>query len=194
MVTPTQRREAVAHLMAGRQMSERRACRVAGVERDLVRYRSRRPDDVKLRTRLKTLAHERRRFGHRRLHILLRREGWLVNRKRLQRLYQEERLMVRKRAGRKRALGMRAPLPVPDRPNACWSLDFVHDQMTDGRRFRVLVVVDDCTRECLGLIADTSLSGARVARNLDRIITWRGKPDAVLSDNGTEFTSNAILA
>lgn len=85
-------------------------------------------------------------------------------------------------------------LPVPDRPNACWSLDFVHDQMADGRRFRVLVIVDDCTRECLGLVPDTSISGARVARELDRIIVWRGRPEAVLSDNGTELTSNAILA
>jgi putative transposase len=194
MVTPAQRREAVAHLIAARQMSERRACRVAGVERALVRYRSRRPDDAELRTRLRALAHERRRFGYRRLHILLRREGWCVNRKRVQRLYREERLMVRKRGGRKRALGLRAPLPVPDRPNACWSLDFVHDQMTDGRRFRVLVIVDDCTRECLGLVPDTSISGARVARELDRIIAWRGRPEAVLSDNGTELTSNAILA
>ena len=142
MVTPAQRREAIAHLIAARQMSERRACRVAGVERALVRYRSRRPDDAELRTRLRALAHERRRFGYRRLHVLLRREGWTVNRKRVQRLYREERLMVRKRSGRKRALGLRAPMPVPDRPNACWSLDFVHDQMTDGRRFRVLVIVD----------------------------------------------------
>ena len=136
MVTSAQRREAVAHLIAACQMSEHRACRIAGVERAVVRYRSRRPDDAELRTRLRALAHERRRFGYRRLHVLLRREGWAVNRKRVQRLYREERLMVRKRGGRKRALGLRAPLPVPDRPNACWSLDFVHDQMTDGRRFR----------------------------------------------------------
>ena len=102
--------------------------------------------------------------------------------------------MVRKRGGRKRALGLRAPLPVPDRPNDCWSLDFVHDQMTDGRRFRVVVIVDDCTRECLGLVPDTSISGARVAWELDRIIAWRGRPAAVLSDNDTELTSNAILA
>jgi len=159
MVTSAQRREAVAHLIAACQMSERRACRIAGVERALVRYRSRRPDDAELRTRLRALAHERRRFGYRRLHVLLRREGWAVNRKRVQRLYREERLMVRKRGGRKRALGLRAPLPVPDRPNGCWSLDFVHDQMTDGRRFRVLVIVDDCTRECLGLVPDTSPFG-----------------------------------
>jgi putative transposase len=176
MVTSAQRREAVAHLMTARQMSERRACRVAGVERALVRYRSRRPDDEELRARLRGLAHERRRFGYRRLHVLLRREGWTVNRKRVQRIYREERLMVRKRSGRKRALGLRAPMPVPDRPNACWSLDFIHDQMTDGRRFRVLVIVDDCTRECLALVPDTSISGARVARELDRIIAWRGRP------------------
>jgi putative transposase len=96
----------------------------------------------------------------------------------VQRLYREERLVVRKRGGRKRALGLRSPLPVPDRPNACWSLDLLHDQMTDGRRFRVLVIVDDCTRECLGLVSDTSISGARVARELDRIIAWRGRPEA----------------
>jgi len=194
MVTPAHRREAVAHLETTHGMSERRACRIIGVDRTSVRYQRTTPDDADLRARIKTLAHERRRFGYRRLHILLRREGWMVNRKRVQRLYQEERLMVRKRSGRKRAMGLRAPLPVPDQPNACWSLDFVRDQMTDGRRFRVLVVVDDCTRECLGLVADTSLSGARVARELDRIVGWRGKPTAVLSDNGTEFTSNAILA
>jgi len=193
VVTPVQRREAVAHLEAAHGMSERRACRVIGVDRTSVRYRAIRPDDGELRARLKVLAHERRRFGYRRLHILLRREGRRVNRKRVQRLYQEERLMVRRRSGRKRALGVRAPMEPPDRPNACWSLDFVHDQMTDGRRFRVLAVVDNCTRECLALVADTSISGVRVARELDRIIAWRGPPAAVTSDNGTELTSNAIL-
>jgi putative transposase len=194
MVTPAHRREAVARLIAAHQMSERRACRVAGVERALVRYRLRRGDDAELRERLRALAHERRRFGYRRLHVLLRREGWAVNKKRVQRIYQEERLMVRKRGGRKRALGLRAPIQAPDRPNACWSLDFVHDQMTDGRRFRVLGVIDECTRECLALVPDTSISGQRVARELSRIIAWRGKPEAILSDNGTELTSNAILA
>ena len=124
---------------------------------------------------------------------VLRRQGRLVNRKRVHRIYREERLMVRRRGGRKRAFGMRAPMTTPDRPNACWSLDFVHDQMTDGRRFRILAVVDNCTRECLALVADTSISGVRVARELDRIIAWRGRPDMVTSDNGTELTSNAIL-
>lgn len=193
MVTPAQRREAVAHLEATHEMSERRACRVIGVDRKMVRYRRTKPGDEELRARIKALAHERRRFGYRRIHVLLRREGRLVNRKRVQRIYREERLMVRRRGGRKRALGMRAPMATPDRPNACWSLDFVHDQMTDGRRFRILAVVDNCTRECLALVADTSISGVRVARELDRIIAWRGRPDMVTSDNGTELTSNAIL-
>jgi putative transposase len=194
MVTPAQRREAVAHLETAHEMSERRACRTIGVDRTSIRYRTMKPDDTDLRARLKALAHERRRFGYRRLHILLRREGRLVNKKRVQRLYQEERLMVRRRGGRKRALGLRSPMAAPDRPNACWSLDFVHDQMTDGRRFRVLAVVDNCTRECLALVPDTSISGARVARELDRIIVMRGRPSAITSDNGTELTSNAILA
>lgn len=102
--------------------------------------------------------------------------------------------MLRKRSRRTRTLGVRAPMLASHRPNARWSLDFVHDQMTDGRRFRVLVIVDDFTRECLGLVADTSISGASVARELDCIIAWRGRPEVVLSDNGTELTSNVILA
>ncbi|MBB4252732.1 putative transposase [Rhizobium sp. BK008] len=142
---------------------------------------------------MKALAHERRRFGYRRLHVLLRREGHIVNHKKLFRLYREEKLTVRKRGGRKRAIGTRAPMLIPLSANDRWSLDFVSDQLTDGRRFRVLTVVDDCTRECLALVADTSLSGLRVARELDRIIEARGKPRMIVSDNGSEFTSNAIL-
>ena len=133
-------------------------------------------------------------FGYRRLHVLLRREGLVVNHKRLFRIYREERLMVRKRGGRKRALGMRAPIPVPMRPNERWSLDFVSDQLACGRRFRILAVFDDCTRECLAAVADTSLSGQRVARELDLLIGSRGRPKTIVSDNGTELTSNAILS
>jgi putative transposase len=174
-------------------MSERRACRVIGCERMTVRYRSRRPDDTKLRERLRALAHERRRFGYRRLLIFLRREGFVVNHKRLFRIYREERLIVRKRGGRKRALGTRAPMPIPAAPNDLWSLDFVSDQFVCGRRFRILAVYDVCTRECLATVADTSISGKRVARELDRIIAWRGRPKMIVSDNGTELTGNAIL-
>jgi len=158
-----------------------------------MRYRGVRPDDAVLRVRLRALATERRRFGYRRLHILMRREGLIMNHKKLRRLYREERLMVRRRGGRKRALGTRAPLGLPQGPNQRWSLDFLSDQLSDCRRFRILAVVDDFTRECLTLVADTSLSGARVARELDLIIAVRGRPLACVSDNGTELTSMAIL-
>jgi putative transposase len=125
--------------------------------------------------------------------VLLRREGYVVNHKRLFRLYREEKLTVRRRGGRKRAIGTRAPMTMPFAPNDRWSLDLVPDQLLDGRRFRILAVVDDCTRTCLGLVADTSLSGLRVARELDRLIHEHGKPRMVVSDNGSELTSNAIL-
>ena len=193
MVTPAAEREAVAHLKSEHGMSERRACQLLQCCRMTVRYASVRVDDTMLRDRMKAIAHERRRFGYRRIHVLLRREGVTVNHKRLFRLYREERLSVRKRGGRKRALGTRAPMLVPLQPNQRWSLDFVSDQFTDCRRFRVLTVIDDCTRECIALVADTSLSGRRVARELDQLMLQRGAPKMVVSDNGTEFTSNAIL-
>jgi putative transposase len=193
MITPGARREAVAYLRAGHAVSERRACLVIGTDRATIRYRHRRGDDAEVRTKLKELAAERRRFGYRRLHVLLRREGILINHKKLRRLYALERLQVRRRGGRKRAVGTRAPMTLPQGVNQRWSLDFVSDTLTDGRRFRILAVVDDFTRECLCLVADTSLSGKRVARELDAIIARRGQPLTVVSDNGTELTSMAIL-
>jgi putative transposase len=193
MVTPAARREAVAHLQVAYEVSERRACSALGADRTSVRYRSRRPDDATARVRLRELASIRRRFGYRRLHILLRREGIVMNHKKLRRLYREERLQVRRRGGRKRALGTRTPMALPQGPNQRWSLDFLSDAMTDGRRFRVLAIVDDFTRECLVLVADTSLPGLRVARELDTVIAIRGRPGTIVSDNGTELTSMAIL-
>lgn len=193
MVTPAVEREAVAHLQIAFGMSERRACKILGCCRMTMRYQTRRTDDVVLRERMKAIAHERRRFGYRRLHVLLRREGHVVNHKRLFRIYREEKLSVRRRGGRKRAMGTRRPMLIPMAPNERWWLDFVSDQLTDSRRFRVLTIVDDCTRECLALVADTSLSGLRVARELEALLARRGKPKMVVSDNGTEFTSNAIL-
>jgi putative transposase len=138
MVTPAARREAAAHLRASLGVSERRACSIIGADRKSIRYRPRRGDDAALRGRLRELARQRRRFGYRRLHILLLREGVKINRKKTQRLYIEEGLTVRKRKSRRRAVGVRAPLPVIARPNQRWSLDFVHDQLVGGRRFRVL--------------------------------------------------------
>ncbi len=193
-MTPAVRREAVAHLVKTYRMSERRACSVIGTDRSTIRYRSRRPDDAELRERLRALAGERRRFGYRRLHVLLRREGHVVNRKKIQRLYREEGLSVRKRRGRKRATGTRAPLLTVAAPNARWSVDFVHDQFAQGRRFRIFNVIDDVTKECLAAVVDTSISGRRVARELTTLIERRGKPGLIVSDHGTEFTSNAMLA
>ena len=193
MVTPAASREAVAHLKSVHEVSERRACAVLGADRSSVRYRSRRSDDSEIRARIRELAARRRRFGYRRLHFLLSREGCHMNQKRFRRIYREEGLQVRRRGGRKRALGTRAPLTVPSKPNERWSMDFVSDSFTDGRRFHILAVVDDCTRECLALQPDTSLSGRRVARELDRIIAKRSKPTTCVSDNGTELTSMAVL-
>ena len=193
-MTPAVRREAVAHLVKTYRMSERRACSVIGTDRSTIRYRSRRPDDAELRERLRALAGERRRFGYRRLHVLLRREGHVVNRKKIQRLYREEGLSVRKRRGRKKATGTRAPLLTVAVPNARWSVDFVHDQFSHGRRFRIFNVIDDVTKECLAAVVDTSISGRRVARELTAVIARRGKPGLIVSDHGTEFTSNAMLA
>ena len=174
-------------------MSERRACSVIGADRSSVRYRSTRPDDAALRTRMRELAAVRRRFGYRRLHVLLRQEGLVKNAKRTQRLYREEGLTVRRRRSRKRATGTRAPILTVAAPNARWSVDFVHDQLADGRRLRVFNVVDDVTKECLAAVVDTSISGRRVARELAAIIARRSKPDLIVSDHGTEFTSNAML-
>lgn len=194
MVGPAAEREAVAHLRSVMGLSERRACLIVGADRKMIRYQSRRPPEAELRARLRALANERRRFGYRRLFILLRREGEPSGINRIYRLYREEGLSVRRRRARRRAVGARAPILVEAKRNARWSLDFVHDQFACGRRFRVLNIVDDVTRECLAAVSDTSISGRRVARELTDLISRRGKPGVIVSDHGTEFTSNAILA
>jgi putative transposase len=129
------------------------------------------------------LAEARRRFGYRRLFVLLRRDGETSGKNRIYRLYREEGLSVRKRKGRRRATGLRTPIPVVARANARWSLDFVHDQMANGRRFRILNIVDDVTRECLASVADTSISGVRVVRELAAVVGQRGRPGMIVSDN-----------
>ncbi len=186
-------RLAVAHLRATHDVSERRACATLNIDRSTVRYRSRRDDDANLREAIRRISSDWRRFGYRRIHVMLRREGFDVNIKKVWRIYAEERLQVRRRGGRKRALGTRKPMVLPDGPNQRWSLDFVSDRFTDGRRFRILAVVDDFTRENLALVADTSLSGLRMTRELSRIVTSRGLPGTIVSDNGTEMTSMAVL-
>jgi transposase InsO family protein len=193
MVGPAAKREGVAHLQAVMGLSERRACSIVDADRKMIRYRSCRPPDTRLRTQLRDLANERKRFGYRRLFILLRQDGEPSGINRIYRLYREEGLTVRKRRARRRAIGTRAPIVVEAKANARWSLDFVHDQLASGRRFRILNIVDDVTRECLAAVPDTSISGLRVARELTALIARRGKPGLIVSDNGTEFTSNAMF-
>lgn len=150
-------------------------------------------DDAELRKAMQEVAAERRRFGYRRIHIMLERQGIQMNQKKLRRLYREEGLQVRKRGGRKRALGTRRPMIAPGTINERCSLDFASEAFTDGRRFRVLAVVDDFSRECLALVPDTSLSGARLTRELDAIIQMRGMPTTIFSDSDTKMTSSAVL-
>src|ERR1700757_1065435 len=188
MVGPAAKRAAVAHLQAVMSLSERRACSIVGADRKMIRYRSSRPGAAARRGRLRDLANERRRFGYRRLFVLLRREGEPSGINRIYRLYREEGLTVRKRRARRKAVGSRAPILVEARPNARWSLDFVHDQFANGRRFRILNIVDDVTKECLGAIPETSISGRRVARELTAIVERRGKPGMIVSDHDTPAT------
>jgi len=178
--------------MSWHEISQRRACRLVGVDPKTER-REHPPDSPEIRKRMREIAGERRRFGYRRIWLMLEREGITMNHKKLRRLYKEEGLAVKRRRGHKRATGTRAPLDVPLRPNDRWSLDFLSDVFEPSRRFRILAVIDDRTRENLALIADTSLSGRRVARELDSVIRLYGKPKTIVSDNGTELTSRAIL-
>ncbi len=178
--------------MARHDISQRRACRLVSVDPKTVR-REPEPDNPEIRVRMRDIAGERRRFGYRRIGLMLEREGIEMNHKKLRRLYREEGLAVKRRRGRKRATGTREPMALPSGPSKRWSLDFVADTFGVSRRFRILAVIDDYTRECLALVADTSLSGGRVARELDAVIRLYGKPDLVVSDNGTELTSRAVL-
>lgn len=178
--------------MRDHKISQRRACQLVGVDPKTVR-RPRPPDCPEIRKEMQEIAGKRRRFGYRRIGILLERKGMIMNHKKLYRLYREEGLSVMRRRGRKRARGTRTPMPEATHPNARWSLDFLSDSFGASRKFRILAVIDDCCRENLCLIADTSISGARVARELDALVRIYGKPSCIVSDNGTEFTSRAIL-
>lgn len=193
MVTLQAKRLCLKALLKNHKISERKACQLVGLYRSTARYHLKRTHDRELKSRIQKIAYERRRFGYRRIHTLLRRGGLYVNHKRVWRLYKECGLKVKKRAGRKRATGSRMSIEKPKRPNERWSLDFVHDALENGRRIRCMTVVDDYSRECLGIIVDTSLGGKRVSQELDMIIELHGQPDTIVSDNGTEFTSNVML-
>jgi putative transposase len=178
--------------MGDYQISQRRACVLIGVDPKTVR-RERPPDNCEIRAEMREIAAQRRRFGYRRVGVMLERKGMIMNHKKLYRLYREEGLSVRRRRSRKRARGSRTPMPAGLRPNDRWSMDFVSDTFGASRKFRILAINDDCCRENLCLVGDTSISGERVARELDTLVRLYGKPTCIVSDNGTEFTSRAIL-
>jgi putative transposase len=185
------RREAVLVMQVEVELSQRRACGLIELHRGTCRYRFRRVEDGRLRVRLRELAEIRRRFGYRRLLVMLRREGWQLNHKRLYRLYVEEKLSLRRKRSRKRS-GVRQPLIEPTASNQVWSVDFMTDALSSGRRFRTLNIVDDYTREALAIEVDTSLCGRRVVRVLEQLKTLRGLPRQIRSDNGPEFLSRIV--
>ncbi len=191
MVTTSVRRDVVSFFKS-RGHSERRACVLAGLRRSTFQYKRRRRDPVELTTRLRQLASERPRFGYRRLHALLRREGSAANRKLVYRLYRAEGLSVRRRKRRKLRVSRPASTVVLARANQRWSMDFVHDYLADGRRLRTLNIVDAFTRECLAIEVDTSLPSARVVRVLDRLVWVLGLPESLRIDNGPEFISMTL--
>lgn len=191
---PAAQREAVHRVQERWGFSERRACRLIGMHRSVARYHRNGDDCSELRQRLRALAAERRRFGYRRLWVLLRREGFRVNHKRVYRLYRDEGLSVRRRKRKRLALTARVIAPAPARPNQRWSMDFVSDALANGRRIRVLTVVDDFTRESLATEVDTSLPGLRVTRVLDELALERGLPEVITVDNGPEFAGRVLDA
>lgn len=175
-------------------MSERRSCRVLGIGRSLLQYTPRPDRNAALRVRLKELAETRRRFGSPRLHVLLKREGWAVNHKRVERLYRQEGLSLKRKRRKKSGSHLRVVLPAPSRINERWSMDFVTDSLVNGRRFRSLTIVDDYSRECVAIEADFSLTGERVTRILERLAMTRGLPTIITVDNGPEFAGKALDA
>jgi putative transposase len=187
-------REAAGLVMQELHLSERRTCRTLGLSRSLLQYTPRPDRNGALRVRLRELAEQRRRFGSPRLHVLLKREGWAVNHKRVERLYRAEGLSLRRKRSRKRGAPLRVMLPAPCSVNERWSMDFVTDSLTNGRRFRSLTIVDDHSRESVAIEADFSLTGERVARVLERLALTRGLPNVITVDNGPEFAGKALDA
>ena len=192
MVRPAGKRKVVTHLIETHALSERRACRLANLNLSTWQYRSRRGSSAELRARIKALAYERRRFGYRRIHALLRREGWRVNHKAVHRIYVEEGLQVRKRKRKRISQAERRPLDLPAAAGERWSMDFQHDLLAAGQRFRSLNIVDDFSRECLAIEVDTSLPGERVVRVLERLAETQGLPKAIVLDNGPEMRGLAL--
>jgi putative transposase len=192
VVRPAQRRTVVGYFQQQYSMSQRRACRLASLSRKAAAYRAKPRNDAGLRDRLKALGEQYPRYGYLMLHAMLKSEGLVVNRKRTYRLYKALGMQVRTKRRRK-LVRPRIPMVVPTHVNERWSLDFVHDQLTDGRRIRVLNIVDDFSRACVGQLVDTSISGLRVTRYLDELAQVRELPASIVMDNGPELTSKAMF-
>ena len=193
MVTPQAKKEAAQVMIEIHHLSQRRSCRLVGLERNTCRYQSKPEDTKALEAKIQAIAFERRRFGYRRIHMILKRSGMTINHKKVWRIYRELGLKVKKRSGRKRALSVRVKREKAMKPNERWSLDFVSDALMNGRKIRLLTIIDEFTRESLRITVDSSLGGERVTRELDAVIAERGLPERIQSDNGTEFTSKAVI-
>lgn len=189
MVKPAARRRVVQFWIKSGLLSERHGCRLLEVSRSTVRYKGHGRDDTCLRTRMKALAEKYPRYGYPTLHTMLRSEGLVENPERTYRIYSEEGLQVRTKK-RKKLTRPRMPMVLPTRANERWSIDFVSDQLANGRRFRVLNIVDDFTRECVGQLVDTSISGVRMTRFMDSL---GRRPKTIVCDNGPELTSKAMF-
>ena len=191
MVSPAGKRKVVGDLRSAYDFSERRSCRLVGLSRTSYSYQAVKSSDEALKKRLHELASLYPSYGYLMLHALLKREGLVVNKKRTYRLYVEGRLQVRIKK-RKRLVRMRSKLTIPSRVNQRWSMDFVHDQLNTGRRLRILNIIDDYSRECVGQVVDYSIGSQQVVRLLEQLIIERGKPEEIVCDNGPEFTSKIM--
>ncbi len=192
MVKPASKKPVVRRMIEHYRLSERTACRLAGLSRTGYRYQAKSKDDQELRARLKVLAVDYSRYGYLMLHGLLKAEGLVINKKRTYRLYTEESLQVRTKK-RKKLQRHRQPMVVPTAADQRWSMDFVSDQLSHGRRFRVLNIVDDFTKEMVGQLVSVSITGNQVARFLNQMSERRQLPHSITCDNGTEFTSKAMF-
>ena len=193
-MTPEAKRKAITHLQESFGQSLRKLCVLIGLNRSSWYYQPQPDKNEPIRKRLRELADERKRWGYRRLHYLLLREGFTINHKRTERLYREENLMLRVRRRKKVASESRVAPPKPDRRNHCWAMDFMSDNLYNGRRFRVLNVLDSYSRDYLGYEVDTSINGKRVCSVLERIAWLKGMPEMITVDNGPEFIGKALDA
>lgn len=173
-------------------LSIRRASKLIGISRTSFKYKPKETDDDAIRTRLKELAQKRRRFGCRRLHVMLRREGFMINHKKTERLYREEKLTLRIRRRKKYASLLRTEIPRPKHPNHIWSMDFMKDALSNGRKIKAFPVVDEYSKKCFHIEVNTSITGKRVCEILNKIALMEGLPEIIMIDNGPEFIGRAL--